>query len=226
MKMFASLFEALDQTTKTNDRIDALVNYLESASEKDKLWAIALLAGKRPKRKVNSTRMKEWAAEEAGLPMWLFEESYHVVGDMAETISLILPYSEGEDEQNLSAWMESILNIADATEEVKREFIINSWKKLSKRERHVFNKLIGGSFRIGVSQKTMVKALSKYTGKEENELAHRIMGNWSPETHTYQSLIVDTTGNEDLSKPYPFYLAYQLDEKSDFDQFKEKVKGK
>ena len=215
--MFASLFEALDQTTKTNDRIDALVNYLESASEKDKLWAIALLAGKRPKRKVNSTRMKEWAAEEAGLPMWLFEESYHVVGDMAETISLILPYSEGEDEQDLSAWMESILNIADATEEVKREFIINSWKKLSKRERHVFNKLIGGSFRIGVSQKTMVKALSKYTGKEENELAHRIMGNWSPETHTYQSLIVDTTGNEDLSKPYPFYLAYQLDEKSDFD---------
>ncbi|MEM6735212.1 MAG: ATP-dependent DNA ligase [Bacteroidota bacterium] len=217
MKAFASLFETLDQTTKTNDRIQALIAYLHEANDKDKLWAIALLSGKRPKRKVNSARIKEWAAEEAGLPLWLFEESYQVVGDMAETISLILPYDDGNDKQTLSEWMESILQISDRTEEEKKAFIICSWKKLTKRERLIFNKLIGGSFRIGVSQKTMVKALAKYTGKEENELAHRLMGNWSPETHSYESLILETSGDEDLSRPYPFYLAYQLDEKSDFE---------
>ncbi len=217
MKAFAALFEDLDQTTKTNERISALVNYLSIANDEDKLWSIALLAGKRPKRKVNSTRMREWAADEAGLPMWLFEESYQVVGDMAETISLILPYEDGDNDMDLTEWMRSIRDIADTSEEVKQQFVIDSWKKQSKKERLIFNKLIGGSFRIGVSQKTMVKALSKFTGKDENELAHRLMGSWSPETHTYESLILKETGDEDLSKPYPFYLAYQLDEKSGFD---------
>ncbi len=217
MNDFATLFEALDQTTKTNERIDALRNYLEQAKDQDRLWAVALLFGKRPKRTVNSTRMKEWAAQESGLPMWLFEETYQVVGDMAETISLVLPYPEGHDAKDLAEWMESILEIADYSDEAKREFVLESWKSISKYERLIFNKLIGGSFRVGVSQKTMVKALSKFTGIGENELAHRLMGNWSPQTHSFQKLIMEKSGGEDLSKPYPFYLAYQLDDKSNFD---------
>ncbi|MBC6410754.1 MAG: ATP-dependent DNA ligase [Ekhidna sp.] len=216
MRRFARLFEELDQTTKTNDRIRSLVSYLEDAEEEDKLWSVALLSGKRPKRGVNSTRMKEWAAEEAGIPFWLFEESYQVVGDMAETISLVLPFREGNNNDSLTDWMEKIIAIAGEEEEVKRQFVVNSWKELRKKERLIFNKLIGGSFRIGVSQKTMVRALSKHSGKGVSELAHRLTGQWSPQTHTYHSLIEEGAGDEDLSKPYPFYLAYPLDEKSDF----------
>lgn len=216
MNGFAQLFEGLDRTTKTNDRIRFLVKYFEEAEDSDKLWAIALLCGKRPKRKVNSTRMKEWAAEIAGIPFWLFEESYQVVGDMAETIALIIPFEEGENEVSLSGWMKKIIAAGDEDEETKKKFLIESWKSQKRSERLLFNKLIGGSFRIGVSQKTIVKALAKHTGKEESEIAHRLTGNWSPATHSYRSLIEEETGDEDKSKPYPFFLAYQLDEKSDF----------
>jgi len=217
MKQFTHLFTELDRTTKTNDRVNLLVSYLEAAEDKDKIWAIALLSGKRPKRKVNSTKMKEWAAEEAGIPFWLFEESYQVVGDMAETIALVLPYEEGQNDHTLAEWVNKIKSIAEEEEEVKKQFLIESWKVQKRNERLLFNKLIGGNFRVGVSQKTLVKALSKHTGQDESRLAHRLMGNWSPETHTYYELIEQETGEEDKSKPYPFYLAYQLDDKSDFD---------
>ncbi len=216
MKDFALLFERLDQTTKTNERIQALVDYFTDADEGDLIWAIALLAGKRPKRRVNSTRMKEWIAELAGIPTWLFEESYQVVGDMAETISLLIPEVDSTSEKSLTDWMNEIISLGEKEEEEKKEYLIAKWQELNQRERFVFNKLIGGSFRIGVSQKTMVKALSKFTGKAENELAHKLMGNWSPETHTYKSLIVDSDGSEDLSRPYPFYLAHPLDDTLDF----------
>ncbi|MEM9896581.1 MAG: ATP-dependent DNA ligase [Bacteroidota bacterium] len=216
MKLFSQLFESLDQTTKTNDRIEYLVNYLEKAEEEDIIWAIALLAGKRPKRQINSTRMREWSAEKAGIPMWLFEDTYHVVGDLAETISLLVEKTNEVEEKPLHVWMKEIGDLAGQDEEEKERYVLGAWSTLDQRGRFVFNKLIGGSFRIGVSQKTMVKALAKHTGKEESELAHRLMGNWSPTTTNYSSLVLEESGDEDLSKPYPFYLAYQLDEKSDF----------
>ena len=139
MKEFVQLFEALDKTTKTNDRIDLLVAYLESANDDDKLWAIALLAGKRPKRKVNSTRMKEWAAEAAGIPFWLFEESYQVVGDMAETIALVLPFKDGANNRSLAEWMNEIIAIGEKEENEKKEFLINAWKSQKRNERMLFN---------------------------------------------------------------------------------------
>ena len=91
MKYFTQLFTDLDQTTKTLDKIKALVTYFENANDRDKLWAIALLSHRRPKRTVNASLLGLWASELARLPPWLFEESHHVVGDLAETISLVLP---------------------------------------------------------------------------------------------------------------------------------------
>ena len=91
MKRFAQLFQQLDSTTKTSLRLEALVSYLREVPDEDKLWCIALLCGKRPTRPVNSTLMRTWAAESAGIPLWLFEESYHIVGDLGETIALLVP---------------------------------------------------------------------------------------------------------------------------------------
>jgi len=217
MKRFAQLFEALDYTTKTNERINALVGYFNEADDEDKLWTIALLAGKRPKRQVNSTKMKEWIADLAGIPMWVFEESYQVVGDMSETISLLLPDKPTSSDKKLTTWMNEIGELKDKEDSEKETYLKNAWSELNRRERFVLNKLIGGSFRVGISQKNMVKALSKYSGKDENVLAHRLMGNWSPNTHTYSELIMSEASEDEDSKPYPFYLAYALDEKSDFD---------
>jgi DNA ligase N terminus len=95
MKRFAALFAALDGTTSTLAKVEALSDYFRTAPEPDRLWTIALLSGRRPKRAVNATELATWAAEAAGLPAWLFEESYAVAGDLAETIALVLPATFG-----------------------------------------------------------------------------------------------------------------------------------
>ncbi|MEM7550477.1 MAG: ATP-dependent DNA ligase [Bacteroidota bacterium] len=217
MRKFAELFERLDQTTKTLPKISALSQYLDESSDEDKMWTIALLSGRRPKRSIQSNYLKEWVSEEAGVPFWLFEGSYHVVGDLGETIALLLPYNESKLNYSLNDWMYKLEELRDMEVKQKKDFILRAWRNTSKQERFLLNKLIGGGFRIGVSQKTIVKALAKLTGKEESELSHRLMGDWTPQTHTYEQLILSDDNAADASKPYPFYLAYQLDDPDDID---------
>jgi DNA ligase-1 len=212
MKDFAALFTALDQTTKTNAKVAALDEYFQTASEDDRLWTIALLSGRRPKRTVTTTQLREWASELAGLPLWLFEESYPIVGDLAETIALILPKPRETLDLSLTAHIDGIRALAALPEDDRKTRILDTWDGLPDTERFVFNKLITGGFRMGVSQKLMTRALSRATGIEEPELAHRLMGDWSPDTTTFKHLILAPDPQADLSKPYPFYLAYQLDD--------------
>lgn len=212
MQHFARLFTELDQTTSTNDKVDALVRYFREAEEVDKLWMIALLSHRRPKRTVTSTLLRQWAAEFAGIPLWLFEESYHTVGDLAETIALVTPKPESIQSYPLHYWVQYIRDLGHLEESRRREQVIHAWQQLDHTERFLFNKLITGGFRVGVSQQLMVKALAKYTGQEEPTLAHRLMGNWSPDTCTFEELILAEAAKEDISKPYPFYLAYALED--------------
>lgn len=216
MKRFSRLFEALDQTTKTNTKVSALSEYFREAPPSDRLWTIALLSHKRPKRSVNTTMLRTWAAEEAGLPLWLFEESYHIVGDLAEAIALVLPKPSYSSNRSLSEWINILIDLRDKTDEEKREVITSAWSELDHRERFIFNKIITGGFRVGVSQKLMTRALAKATGIDENVLMHRLMGNWSPRNTSYEALVLEKQEDEDLSRPYPFYLAYALD--IDFEQ--------
>ncbi len=211
MKRFATLFTELDQTTKTNTKVEALAQYFRESGPDDKLWTVAILSHRRPKRTVNTTLLRHWAAEMAGIPLWLFEESYPIVGDLAETIALVLPKEEERNEQPLSFWIEYIKNLGDLEEDGKKKQVLAAWEQMDTTERFLFNKLITGGFRIGVSQKLMTRALSKATGIDENTLAHRIMGDWTPDTTTFEKLILTEDPLEDVSKPYPFYLAYALE---------------
>ena len=210
MRSFTELFTALDQTTKTLDKIKALVAYFENAGDRDKLWAIALLSHRRPRRSVNATLLGSWASELAGLPPWLFDESHHVVGDLAETISLVLPPPGTISSESLTYWIEFIQTLEPLSVEQKKEKIRWAWDRLEPMQRFVFNKLITGGFRIGVSQQLMVKALAKHAEVKENVVAHRLMGNWSPAFSNFQELVL-SEDTQDLSRPYPFYLAYALE---------------
>ncbi len=212
MKEFAALFLALDQTTSTNAKVAALADFLENATASDQLWTIALFSGRRPKRTVTVTRLREWAAELADIPLWLFEEAYPIVGDLAETIALILPDPSNRTELSLTEQINEIRSLAALTEDEKKDRVLTAWDRFETAERFVFNKLITGGFRMGVSQKLMTRALSRATGIDEAELAHRLMGDWSPDTTTFEQLILAPDPEADLSKPYPFYLAYQLDD--------------
>lgn len=209
MKNFASLIIDLDQTNKTNAKIEALEKYFRGAPGGDKLWAIALLSGRRPRSTVNSSKVREWANEAAGIPPWLFVESWNVVGDMSETIALLLPDNPTGIEHSLQWWMLEIISMGDKTDEEKKAFITGAWSQLSYFERFVFNKLIGGSWRIGVSQKIVIKALANVLNMDVNKVAHRLMGNWTPGNTTFTELLEEPAS--DISRPYPFYLAYALD---------------
>jgi DNA ligase 1 len=212
MKQFAQLITALDQTTKTNEKVDALAQFFSTADEKDKVWTIALLSHRRPRRTVSTTFLRELAAEIAGLPLWLFEDSYHIVGDLAETIAYVLPTPKNSSDKSLSEWIDWIVALQKLEEDEKKEALMSAWDSLKSTERFIFNKLITGGFRMGVSQKLMVKSLAKSTGIEENILAHRLMGNWNPFSISFQELVVENQIQSDISRPYPFYLAYPLEE--------------
>lgn len=212
MKQFVALFKALDQTTKTNAKIAALVQYFREAPDQDKLWTVAILSHRRPKRSVKTTLLRAWAAEMSGIPLWLLEDSYYVVGDLAETLSLVLPAQEGESEATFTYWLEYVRSLADLEEADKKAKIQQAWQQLNATERFVFNKLITGGFRVGVSQKLMTKALAQYAELDENIVAHRLMGDWSPDTIQFNDLVAAGAVEEDNSKPYPFYLAYALED--------------
>lgn len=211
MKHFAALIQALEVSNKTNDKLDAIVAYLSVAPDEDKLWLIALFTGRRPKRPVKTTLMRQWALELSELPEWLFLECYSNVGDLGETISLILPKPQQRIDKSLSQWMQELLQLASKSEEEKKTFVLTAWNGLDYNERFIFNKLIGGGFRIGVSSKLLVNALSKFTGVDSNTIMHSIMGQWRPEEADYTDLIAGKHINADHSKPYPFCLAYPMD---------------
>lgn len=211
MKNFADLINALESTNKTNAKIDAIIDYLERAPDEDKVWFIALFTGKRPRRNVNTNYMKEWALEITKLPFWLFQESYSSVGDLGETLSLILPPPTKKIERTLSQWMNDIIDLKNKAELEKKEFVLNSWNGLDYTERLIFNKLLGGSFRIGVSDKTLINALTKFSDQESSTLMHSLMGKWLPDEISFKELISAEKINPDNSKPYPFCLAYPLE---------------
>src|SRR6056297_1955631 len=212
MKLFAALFSAIDQTTKTNAKVAALAAYFRDTPDDDKLWTIALFSGRRPRRAITTTHLREWAAKRAGIPLWLFEESYPIVGDLAETIALVLPPPEARHDDSLTTWITQLRALDKAEDDARKAAVLDAWNRMEASERMVFNKLLTGGFRVGVSRKLMTRALAQSTGQDEAELAHRLMGNWTPDTTTWAALIEAPDTSAQASRPYPFCLAYGLED--------------
>jgi DNA ligase-1 len=214
LDQFAALVTEISSSTKTNDKLEALAEYFTLAEDKDKVWVIAIFSGRRPRRIVSSTLLAEWCIELADIPPWLFSECYSMVGDLGETIALLLPGSLDKESkgESLSYYLEKFIEIEKQDETIRKKFILASWQQMSESERFVFNKLITGNFRIGVSQKMMVNALAKIVNLSSSVIAHRISGSWDPVITTFSQLLSEDHISTDDSKPYPFYLAYALED--------------
>ena len=211
MKAFAQLLQDLENTSSTLKKVAALKSYFQSVSDTDKVWTIALFTSRRPKRKVNTRLLTEWALDKANIDDWLFEESYAVVGDLAETLSLVLPYSSNSKDHSLTFWIDFLLSMENDEESVKKGKILQAWSELEQQECFVFNKLITGGFRVGVSKNLVIRAIAELTAHEATEITHRLTGKWDPSSISFEELVLKKDPNEDLSKPYPFYLAYPLE---------------
>lgn len=215
MKNFAQLFDQLDQTQSTNEKVHFLEEYFKNSAPHDSIWALFFLSGHRLKRFVSSSLLMEWCMEITHIPNWLVEESYAAVGDTAETVALLLHGTFTPLQQfdvSLSSLMETIiLPLVNQSKEEQKHTVINLWTQLNPKELFLFNKILTGSFRVGVSHLLTLKALSQAINIPREILSQRVMGNWSPSLEFYDSLKSVDQENKYLN-PYPFYLASPLED--------------
>ncbi|RYZ72903.1 MAG: ATP-dependent DNA ligase [Lysobacteraceae bacterium] len=213
MKRFADLFRELDQSTATGDKRAALVGYFGDAPPADAAWAMWLLAGGKLARIANTRELREWIVQESGQPAWLVEESYDHVGDLAETLTLLLddPPTAHPD-RPLAEWIEGILlPVANQEAQVRRAAVVGGWKALPFDQRLLFNKLLTGALRVGVSQRMVQQALAEMSGIDISRIAQRMLGAWKPTPDFLARLLVAEELPEDRQQPYPFFLASPLE---------------
>lgn len=242
MQRFTQLYTELDETNSTNAKIDALKRYFNEAAPADAAYALYFLTGNRQRRVISGRVLREWVSDLTGLPLWLVEESYSAVGDIAETMALLLQQAPAEygiaggqaastaDAPDLAEGAiggaalplhklvaERITPLAKLDDEGRRLLVFQTWQELSIPEIFVYHKLITGEFRVGVGRTLVVRALAEATDIPRDVMEHRIMGNWRPTPASYIALLDPDTTETDQSRPYPFYLAYQLDDKQQQD---------
>ncbi|MGV7209194.1 ATP-dependent DNA ligase [Oxalobacteraceae bacterium A2-2] len=218
MRDFARLYAELDETTATNRKLAALQEYFRQAAPQDAAWAVYFLAGGKPRQAVPVKLLRQYAIEFSGLDDWLFDECYHAVGDLAETIAYILPAPTQRSDSGLADWIElGIAPLRGAAPEAIRTALFLYWDQLETRERFLLTKLIGGGMRVGVSRLLVTRALSNVAGLDSKLIAQRLMG-WtdgsvSPTAAGYLQLLAPATDNEHAlrgGQPYPFFLAHAL----------------
>lgn len=223
MQEFTKLFQAVDATTSTLEKVNALQAYFQREPPANAVWALYLLLGKTRKRLITARMLREIFLQVSDIPEWLFEESYAHVGDSAETIALLLrdtpiasTGASGADSNTpLHVWMEEIIpqvkQLGKADEEQLKNWVIDWWANLSESEIFVLNKVLTGAFRVGVSTKLVIKALAAEYGLTEAVLAHRLMGDIEPTASFYEALVHPDETNSQPSQPYPFFLASPID---------------
>ena len=215
MKRFARLFNELDTSTSTRSKVDALKRYFAIADAADAAWAVYFLAGGKPRQAINSRLLRDFAIAASRLPEWLFEESYQAVGDMAETIALLLPPAAKQSDGSLAFWIEQrLLPLRGRAPNDVLAALTTYVDELDTPERFLLIKLIGGGFRVGVSRLLVIRALAEHSGIDAKLVAQRMIGytdvSSAPTPERYLSLI--DAGDHVVADghPYPFFLAHSL----------------
>ncbi len=214
MKLFTELYVELDQTNKTNEKVEVMRFYFERADWHDAAWALYFLSGRKPRQIVPSKKLREWSLELSGIPEWLFQECRDSVGDSAETMALLLPNVAESDETPLHILVEEqLLPLRSSDEATQKAAVVGAWSRMNYSQRLIYNKLITGAFRVGVSQLLVTRALSQLSDLPTDILAHRLMGGWTPSADFFRELLDPQLDSDEtpIARPFPFHLAHQLD---------------
>ncbi len=229
MNRFTTLYMRLDQAPGTKARESALLEYFSAVNSTEASWAIYILTGGKINagrhRLATTTELRTWVGELTGLPLWLVEDSYRQVGDLAETLALLVApfkaiqrpplessmWTVPASDTSLDYWIEQfLLPLSDEQPDVRRSAIQSAWLALDTASRLVFNKLLTGSLRVGVSRRTVQTTLAQRAGISSADMAHRMVGEWKPSAQNYEALMDTSVSAQSLDKPYPFFLASPL----------------
>ncbi len=220
MKAFAALYDAIDSSTSTNAKIAAMATYFRSSAPADCAWAAYVLAGGTPKRVIATAQLRALACEVAGVDDWLFEASYQMAGDLAETIAHLIPISipaaQISPPRSLSQWMEArILPLRALDAPTQQAQVREDWAQLNASERFLYVKLIAGGLRVGVAKGLVIRALSQAFAIDVNTMSQRMMGftrtGAQPTAAAFSALsAAESDGPQMGGAPYPFFLAHAL----------------
>lgn len=220
MKRFSRLYGELDATTSTNEKVEALTRYFQEAPPRDAAWAVYFLSGGKPRQVAKTAVLAGLACRIAGIEAWLFDECYQSVGDLAETIALVLPRETEASDVGLAEWVEDrLLPLRGLPDEEVARRVAGYWRELDAQGRFLLTKLVGGGFRVGVSKLLVQRALAAHAGIDAKRVAQRMMGYTDgkvlPSPERYLALVASDAGAAsdvlDEGQPYPFFLAHQLD---------------
>ena len=218
MQRFARLYEQLDATTSTNQKVAAMQAYFADAPPADAAWAVFFLTGGRLKRLIAPRLLAAWGMEATGTPEWMFGECWSAAGDLAEIVALLVDTQRGGSPEpasglSLSELIEQrLLPLAGADENGKRDAVLALWRSMSRREIFLLDKLLTGELRVGVSRTLAVRAVAQHAGLDPGVVAHRLMGTWQPTAEGFRQLVASDVHDADLSRPYPFFLASPLED--------------
>lgn len=218
MHRFTRLYLDLDATGSTSEKVELLKAYFRELDglpdgDRDAAWALALLTGNRPKRAASTAALKTLARETTGTPKWLFDACYESVGDLSETIALLLPDSSVSNTEPLHATIENrVLPLIETTDTTHKQGIIrDAWSAMNADERFVYHKLIRGGFRVGVQKKLVSRALAAVAGVDERIMAQRLVATTRPTPEAYRNALSGEVSAERALAPLPFYLASPLE---------------
>jgi DNA ligase-1 len=213
MKRFAALYRDLDRSTATLDKRAALLAYFQDAPAEDAAWALWLLSGGKLSgggagKIANTRELRDWIVAETGQPEWLVDDCHDHVGDLAETLAMLLDDPANTDDVPLSEWIERrLLPVAGAGIERRQEVVVGAWRSLDFDQRLLFNKLLTGALRVGVSQRLVQQALAELSGIDIARIAQRMLGAWTPSPAFLRDLLSAEVLASDRQQPYPFFLA-------------------
>jgi len=192
VKRFAALHRALDETKGAAEREALLVAYFREVPAEDAAVAASLLAGPRPRRAVSPAELRACAAETAGLPEWLVEESRQAAGDLAETVAHLLENVAGEREWPLHRLVaERLLPLGAAKGEAKRALLLATWRDLPADQHLLWNRLVVGTFRPPVKADQVARTHAIAIGGEmPAPLAAAPDEQPPPHAHTVEAILV------------------------------------
>jgi DNA ligase 1 len=212
---FSRLIALLDTHSGKLDKIQAMAAYFRLAQPADAAWALFFLSGRRLKRLISSRVLRDIFLLHSGMPDWMYAESYMAIGDTAETISVLgywlkakTTYADTMDWSQIAlhqVMTEIILPLPLLAD--KETALLHFWSSLAPFDCFVFNKLISGAFRIGVSQGLLVQAIADVTQLDAGTIQHRLMGQWEPTATFFERLTSSHAQTHADTHPYPFYLA-------------------
>ena len=216
MREFAQLLELLALTPSRNRKIEALRDYFARTPDPDRGFALAILTGALTFKNLKPAVLRDVVTREVD-PV-LFAMSYDYVGDLGETIALIWPHHDAEEDLPSLTELIELFNTTSKAELPK--LIASLLTRAGTNERWALVKLATGALRIGLSARLAKTALAEMSGKGLQEIEEVWHGIQLPYSELFEWLDgrAERPDIDHAARFHPMMLSNPIDEDKDIEK--------